>query len=68
MTTLRLLKVIVQPIFVLDDGEQLTEQTVEPIAVSAAEWPTYATTGFAEAFAVLRRRYDVSQVPPSDTE
>lgn len=38
---LRLIKVIVQPIFVLDDGETLREQTVEPIQVRAEEWEEY---------------------------
>lgn len=37
----RLVKVIVQPILVVDDGENLSEQTVQPIHVPAAEWPTY---------------------------
>lgn len=38
---LRLVKVIVQPILVLDDGKTLTEQTVQPITVPAAEWGAY---------------------------
>ena len=37
---LRLLKVIVQPVFVVDDGE-LTEKTVQPVTVPAKEWPEY---------------------------
>lgn len=46
---LRLLKVMVQPVYVLelDDGT-LDEQTTGPIAVSAAEWPTFATTRYVE--------------------
>ncbi len=39
---LRLLKVLVQPIYVLDDGEHLTEQIAEPITIAARAWPTWA--------------------------
>lgn len=39
--SLRLLKVIVQPIFVEDDGENLTERITEPQAIPAAEWPQF---------------------------
>lgn len=39
--TYRLLKVIVQPVLVEDDGEHLTERPSEAIAVSAAEWEAY---------------------------
>lgn len=38
---LRLVKVIVQPVLVLDDGENLQEQTVEPIQVAAENWNDY---------------------------
>jgi hypothetical protein len=40
MNSLRLLKVIVQPIYVIDDGD-LTEQAAQPIEVSAVDWPTF---------------------------
>jgi hypothetical protein len=38
---LRLVKVVVQPHFVIDDGEQLEERVGEPVQVPAAEWPDY---------------------------
>lgn len=41
---LRLLKVLVQPVFVLDDGDTLTEQPADPFTVPAAGW-----RGFADA-------------------
>ena len=47
--TVRLLKVIVQPVFIADDGEHLSELVVEPVTVSAAEWPTYPIEGFQRA-------------------
>lgn len=55
---LRLLKVIVQPVFVLDDGESLTEQVAQPVEVSPAEWPTFATERFAASVAELRRQME----------
>lgn len=39
---LRLLKVVCQPVFALDDGQSLTEQVPQPIEVSAADWPAFA--------------------------
>lgn len=66
MATLRLLKVIVQPVFVLDDGLTLTEHVAEPVVVTATEWPSYPTTGFAEAFEVLRAQVERPNVPPGD--
>lgn len=38
---LRLVKVTIQPTFVIDDGETLTEVSGQPILVSASEWPDY---------------------------
>jgi hypothetical protein len=58
MTRIRLLKVIVQPIFVVDDGERLIEQVAEPVTVSPADWPTFATTTFVEGMAALQAQLD----------
>jgi hypothetical protein len=57
---LRLLKVVVQAVFVLDDGETLSETTAEPVVVPANEWPTYPTEGFAQAFESLRQQVEGS--------
>jgi hypothetical protein len=58
MAKLRLLKVIVQPVFVVDDGETLTERITEPVVVPASEWPTYPTEGFARGFEALRKEVE----------
>ncbi len=66
---LRLLKVICQPVFVLDDGETLVEQPAQPVVVPAHEWPTYPTTAFAESFEQLRRQVEdgtATFLPDSD--
>jgi hypothetical protein len=56
---LRLLKVIVQPVFVIDDADSgLTEVVAEPVTVAAQEWMTYPSTGFSEAFEALRQQLD----------
>lgn len=41
MKKLRLVKVIVHPIFVLDDGENITEFENQPSVIPASEWPDF---------------------------
>ncbi len=60
MSRLRLLKVIVQPVFVVDDGEQLIEQPAQPVTVSPQDWPTFATTTFVEGMQALQADLDGS--------
>lgn len=58
---IRLLKVIVQPVFVLDDNEELTELTTDPVVVAARDWPEYANTTFLESVAHLRQQFDAEE-------
>lgn len=46
--TLRLVKVIVQPMLVEDDGEHLKEVVAKPVTVDAADWPDYPAKLAAE--------------------
>jgi hypothetical protein len=63
MSELRLLKVIVQPVFVLfDDDGGASEVVPQAITVSSAEWPTFATGAFEEATRSLRAEFE--QPPP----
>ncbi|MDQ3897237.1 MAG: hypothetical protein M3326_08375, partial [Actinomycetota bacterium] len=56
---LRLLKVIVQPVFVLDDDEiGLTEHVAQPVEVPAHEWPTYAAERFVSSFRALQQQME----------
>jgi hypothetical protein len=55
---LRLLKVIVQPVFVVDDGEQLVELRADPVEVSGREWPTFPEGRFQEGVEALRRQVE----------
>lgn len=43
---LRLVKVIVKPVFVIDDGATITEIDHQSVAIPAAEWPTYSSERF----------------------
>lgn len=46
MKKLRLLKVIVQPVFLVDDGSELTEMEHPPIVIPASEWNDYSSKRF----------------------
>lgn len=46
MGKLRLVKVHVQPVFVVDDGENITEIEHPPVTIPAAEWATYSSERF----------------------
>lgn len=48
MRRLRLVKVAVQPTFVVDDGDTLTEVQGHAVAVTAANWPSFAADAFTE--------------------
>lgn len=43
---LRLIHVVAQPVFVLDDGENLTPVEHGAVTIPAAEWPTYSGERF----------------------
>ncbi len=55
---LRLLKVVVQPVFLLDDGETLTELQHPATVIPAAEWPTYSSERFPREVAEWQERLD----------
>ncbi len=62
MKRLRLLKVMVQPVFVVDDGESLSERPAAPVMVPAAVWPEFAAEGFMRQCEALMEQYS----EPSD--
>jgi hypothetical protein len=53
---LRLVKVVVQPVFLLDDGEHLTEVEHPAVAIPAAEWPAYSAVRFPAELAEWEAR------------
>jgi hypothetical protein len=62
---LRLVKVLVQPVFVLDDGENVEEIEHGAIAIPAAEWPAYSGERFPAEVAAWQAQLDAEAVPPN---
>jgi hypothetical protein len=58
MPKLKLVKVLVQPVFVLDDGENVTELDHPPVAIPAAEWPTYSGERFPREVKAWQKQID----------
>lgn len=60
---LRLVKVVVQPFYVVDDGDTLTEANAQPLSVAAADWP-----GLPELLELQRaaREQELNQEAKSD--
>lgn len=63
MRRLRLVKVLVQPVFVLDDGENVEELEHPPIAIPAADWPTYSSERFPRELAEWEKRLNEEAAP-----
>lgn len=61
----RVVQYVVQAQVVVDDGETLTPAQVQPLTISAAEWPTFAETGMAEYLAKLQSEFDKQQTDPA---
>jgi hypothetical protein len=59
---LRLLKVVVQPHFILDDGETLEEIEHPPTVIPAAEWPAYSGERFPREVEAWQKTLDEEQV------
>jgi hypothetical protein len=64
----RLLKVIVQPVFVLDDGQSITEVPVEEHVIPASEWPTYSSERFPLEVAEWQGQLDALDAGLSDVQ
>ncbi len=61
MSKLRLIKVLVQPVLVLDDGENITEIEHPAVAIPAAEWPTYSSERFPRELAEWQARLNADR-------
>lgn len=58
MRQVRLLKVIVQVVVAVDDGEQLEERAVDPVTVPAADWPAFAANGIQDGLKALQAQVE----------
>lgn len=61
MSKLRLVKVAVQPFFVLDDGETITEVDHSATVIPASEWPAYSSERFPREVAEWQARLDAGE-------
>lgn len=55
---LRLVKVAVQPYFILDDGENITELEHPATVIPASEWPTYSSERFPREVQAWQEQLD----------
>jgi hypothetical protein len=69
MMKLALLKVVCQPVFAAidDNGEVVGEVVADPVSISPANWPTYATEQFPSAVATLQDQINANQPVPAAT-
>lgn len=58
MSKVRLIKLVVVPFAVLDDGENLQELEVKPLEVPSEEIDGFINGGLAEAMKTLTEAYD----------
>jgi len=63
MRRLRLVKVAVQPFFVIDDGESIVETEHPAIMIPGDEWPTYSSERFPREQAEWQARLDAEDKP-----
>lgn len=69
MTRLRLLKVLVQPVFVVDDGDSLTERPGNPVEVPASQWRAFGAGSFSpEDIAALQAQIDALEQPVTTSD
>lgn len=58
MAKLRLVKVLVQPVFVLDHGSRIEEIEHGAIAIPGADWPAYSGERFPAEVAAWQAQLD----------
>jgi hypothetical protein len=63
---LALRRVLVQPEFVLIDGDTVTDVDHPAVAIPAAEWPTYSSERFPAEVAAWQAELDASAESPAD--
>lgn len=61
MPRVALVKVRVQPVFVLLDGDEVTEVAHPVVTIPAAEWPTYSSERFPAEVEAWQQRIDAEQ-------
>ncbi len=65
---LRLVKVLVQPVFVVDHGTHVTELEHPAVVIPALEWPTYSSERFPREVAEFEKAIARGELPSSAGE
>jgi hypothetical protein len=60
----RIVRVVVTPDVVIDDGENLIPQQVQPMTVLWRDWPTFAVGGLQDALNKMQAQLDAQTTPP----
>jgi hypothetical protein len=58
MPTIRLVKVLVQPVFILDHGDRIEEVEHSAVTLPAEDWPEYSGRRFPAEVAEWQARLD----------
>lgn len=58
MPKLRLVKVLVQPVFILDHGDRIEELDHPAVTIPAAEWPSYSSERFPREVNAWQKQID----------
>jgi hypothetical protein len=66
MPRIRLVKVVIQPVVMLEEDGELVEVDHPPVVVPAAEWPTYSSERFPREIQEWQERLDAAASSVSD--
>ena len=66
MPELRLVKVVVQPVFILDHGTHVSEVDHPPVVIPADEWSTYSSERFPREVKAWQERIDAEEAAATE--
>ena len=68
MKRVRVIRYLLQPDVVVDDGENLTALQVEPLALNAADWEQFVIEGLSEALIQLQAQQNGDESGPDPAD
>jgi hypothetical protein len=68
MSKIRLVKVLVQPVFLIDHGDSIEEVEHPAVAIPASEWPTYSSERFPAEVEAWQAQLDAEAPKPPNRE
>lgn len=60
---MRVVRWLVQPVIMADDGEELTEVQVNPLVIAAREWEAWTAGGYQASLDQLRAQVEGPPAP-----